>query len=46
MEILGALLPYILLATWVGLQTVFLAAWHRIYKFHREGKARVARMTN
>ena len=43
-DILGTLLPYALVAGWVGVQVLFITAWHRAHKFHREGMARLARM--
>lgn len=43
-DLLGTLLPYALVATWVGAQALFITAWHRAYKFHRAGMDRLARM--
>lgn len=43
-ELLGALFPYALLAGVVGCQALFLTAWHRAHKFHREGMERLKNM--
>jgi len=43
-DILGTLLPYALVAGWVGVQAIITTAWHRAHAFHRAGMDRLARM--